>query len=54
MPWHVEFEDAFEAEFLVFEQEVQDGLLAVARLLVDYGPQVGRMPTRSTARSTPI
>jgi hypothetical protein len=40
--WNVEFEDAFEVEFLAFEQEVQDALLAAARLLVDYGPQLGR------------
>ena len=42
MAWQVEFENAFEAEFLAFEQEVQDALLAVAKLLVDYGPQLGR------------
>jgi hypothetical protein len=42
MPWQVEFEDAFEAEFLAFDQSVQDALLAVARLLIDYGPQLGR------------
>ena len=42
MAWNVEFEDAFEAEFLAFEQEVQDALLAAAKLLVDYGPQLGR------------
>lgn len=42
MAWQVEFEDAFEAEFLAFAQEVQDALLAVAKLLVDYGPQLGR------------
>jgi hypothetical protein len=42
MPWIVEFEDAFEAEFLAFEQEVQDALLAVTRLLADYGPRLGR------------
>src|SRR6267142_1837208 len=42
MRWIVEFEDAFEAEFLAFEPEVQDALLAVARLLADYGPQLGR------------
>ena len=42
MPWQVEFEDAFEAEFFAFEQGVQDALLAVARLLTDYGPQLGR------------
>jgi hypothetical protein len=38
----VEFHDAFEAEFLAFEQTVQDALLAVAKLLADYGPQLGR------------
>jgi hypothetical protein len=42
MTWQVEFEDDFEAEFLAFEQSVQDALLAVARLLADYGPQLGR------------
>ena len=42
MAWDVEFEDAFEAEFLAFEQKVQDALFAAARLLVDYGPQLGR------------
>jgi hypothetical protein len=42
MAWEVEFEGAFEAEFLAFDQEVQDALLAVARVLVDYGPQLGR------------
>lgn len=42
MPWDVEFEDAFEAEFRELDSEVQDALLAVAKLLVDYGPQLGR------------
>jgi len=42
MVWEVEFHDAFEAEFLAFEQAVQDALLAVAKLLADYGPQLGR------------
>jgi hypothetical protein len=42
MAWDVEFHDAFEAEFLAFEQPVQDALLAVAKLLADYGPQLGR------------
>lgn len=35
MPWDVEFHDAFDSEFLAFEQAVQDALLAVARLLTD-------------------
>ena len=42
MTWIVEFHDAFEVEFLAFEQSVQDALLAVAKLLADYGPQLGR------------
>lgn len=55
MTWQVEFDIAFEAEFLAFEQDVQDALLAVARLLADYGPQLGR-PYADTlkGRSTPI
>jgi hypothetical protein len=42
MPWIVRFEDEFEPEFLALRQEVQDGLLAAARVLADYGPQLGR------------
>jgi hypothetical protein len=40
--WVVEFHDDFEPEFLAFEQPIQDALLAVARLLSDDGPQLGR------------
>jgi hypothetical protein len=42
MPWIVEFHDDFEPEFLALEQPVQDALLAVAKLLTDYGPRLGR------------
>jgi hypothetical protein len=42
MMWVVEFHDDFEPEFEAFEQAVQDALLAVAKLLTDYGPQLGR------------
>ncbi len=42
MRWVVEFHDDFEPEFLVFEPSVQDALLAVAKLLADFGPQLGR------------
>lgn len=42
MNWDVRLHDAFEAEFLVFERAVQTELLAVARLLAEYGPQLGR------------
>ncbi len=42
MAWNVEFHDDFEAEFQDFGEEVQDALLAVAKLLIYYGPQLGR------------
>jgi hypothetical protein len=42
MPWDVEFDEAFEPEFLAFPEDVQDALLAVGRLLAEYGPQLGR------------
>jgi len=40
--WNIEFEDAFELEFLAFDPQVQEALLAVAKLLANYGPQLGR------------
>lgn len=42
MAWAIAFDDAFEAEFAAFPDDVQDALLAVAKLLADYGPQLGR------------
>jgi hypothetical protein len=42
MAWIVRFEDEFEREFLGLEQAVQDELLAAARILAEYGPQLGR------------
>jgi hypothetical protein len=42
MAWDVAFHDEFVPEFKTFEASVQDGLLAVAKLLADYGPQPGR------------
>ena len=42
MPWAVEFHDDFEPEFRALDSAVQDALLAVAKLLADYGPQLGR------------
>ena len=42
MPWTVRFDDEFEGEFLALQAEVQDRLLAGARLLADYGPRLGR------------
>lgn len=42
MAWQVEFHNDFEAEFETYSDDVQDALLAVAKLLGDYGPQLGR------------
>src|SRR3546814_7071112 len=42
MTWEVRLHDAFEAEFAVLEPDVQTELLAVAKLLSDYGPLLGR------------
>jgi hypothetical protein len=42
MAWVVEFFDAFEVEFDVFPDEVQDAILARAALLEREGPQLGR------------
>lgn len=42
MPWNVEFDDLFEDEFEALAEDVQDALLAAAKLLIDYGPQLGR------------
>lgn len=42
MNWDVRLHDAFEAEFLAFERGVQTELLAVAKLLAEYGPQLSR------------
>ena len=42
MPWAVELHDDFEPEFRALEPSVQDALLAVAKLLADFGPRLGR------------
>jgi|SRR5262249_44725988 hypothetical protein len=42
MAWTIRFEDEFEQEFLCLQQKVQDELLAAARILAEYGPQLGR------------
>lgn len=42
MEWEVEFHLAFEAEVLTFERDVRIALIAAAKLLADYGPQLGR------------
>lgn len=42
MPWVVRTEQDFQQELLDFEKEVRNKLLASARLLENYGPQLGR------------
>lgn len=42
MPWEVRFDDAFEAEFDQLPEAVQDELLARAKILEQFGPQLGR------------
>lgn len=42
MKWEVEFADEFEPEFDQLEEFVQDELLAKAKLLEVFGPELGR------------
>jgi len=40
--WSVELGDEFEPEFLALPQDVQDMALKLARMLQQFGPQLGR------------
>lgn len=42
MKWAVVFAEAFDAEFTKFPRDVQTALLAKARMLECFGPQLGR------------
>jgi hypothetical protein len=42
MSWIVLFHEEFDAEFSAFRSDVQTALLAKARLLESFGPQLGR------------
>ncbi len=42
MDWKVIFDDGFDAEFAEMPEAAQDELLAFARLLSRYGPQLSR------------
>lgn len=42
MHWNVRFDDAFDPEFDALPAEVQDEMLAHARLLEAFGPVLGR------------
>jgi hypothetical protein len=42
MPWNVLFHEEFDLEFQAFDEDLQDELLAHAKLLQEFGPQLGR------------
>ena len=51
MTWTVLFHDAFDAEFSDLKEDLQDELLAHARLLAEFGPNLGR-PTVDTLKGS--
>lgn len=51
MTWAVLFHDAFDAEFEALVDELQDELLAHAKLLAEFGPNLGR-PTVDTLKGS--
>ena len=42
MKWEVQFHDEFDPEFDALPKDVQDEMLAQAKLLEQFGPQLGR------------
>lgn len=42
MTWIVRFHEEFEEDFGDLREAVQEELLAIARILADFGPQLGR------------
>lgn len=42
MAWTVFFHEEFDVELQVLDQDLQDELLAHAKLLQEFGPQLGR------------
>lgn len=51
MAWTVLFHDAFDREFSELADDLQDELLAHARLLAEFGPNLGR-PTVDTLKGS--
>jgi len=51
MTWTVLFHDAFDTEFSELTEDLQDELLAHARLLAEFGPNLGR-PTVDTLKGS--
>lgn len=52
MTWEVAFGDEFDEEFEALPQAVQDELLASAKLLGSFGPQLGRPHADTLNNST--
>jgi hypothetical protein len=51
MTWSVLFHDDFDAEFAGLDEDLQDELLAHAKLLEEFGPNLGR-PTVDTLKGS--
>lgn len=51
MTWVVLFHDVFDMEFSDLKEDLQDELLAHARLLAEFGPNLGR-PTVDTLKGS--
>ena len=51
MPWSVLFHEEFDLEFQALDEDLQDELLAHAKLLQEFGPQLGR-PTVDTLKGS--
>lgn len=51
MTWTVLFHDAFDEEFSALSDGLQDELLAHAKLLAEFGPNLGR-PTVNTLKGS--
>ena len=51
MTWTVLFHDAFDTKFSDLKEDLQDELLAHARLLAEFGPNLGR-PTVDTLKGS--
>jgi hypothetical protein len=49
--WTVLFHDAFDTEFERLKEDLQDEVLAHARLLAEFGPNLGR-PTVDTLKGS--
>jgi len=51
MPWAVSFHGEFDVEFQALDEDLQDELLAHAKLLQEFGPSFGRPAVDTLAGS---